>query len=167
MTGVYGLYPDPDSAQRAVDQLRAAGIDEHAITVLSDAPMEHYAFGQRDKATWIWAIAALGGAIGLAFATWLARMTEEAWPLNTGGMPIVAWWPNLIIMFELTMLGAIAATVITLLYTGNLALRRRGLYDPEVTNGLILVGVENPSGASLSDLQRTLAAAGARSTRTV
>ena len=33
---------------------------------------------------------------------------------QTGNMPIVAWWPNLIVMFELTMLGAILATVITL-----------------------------------------------------
>ena len=27
-------------------------------------------------------------------------------------MPIVAWWPNIIIMFELTMLGAILVTVV-------------------------------------------------------
>ena len=35
-------------------------------------------------------------------------------------MPIVAWWPNLIIIFELTMLGAILATVVTLFVTALL-----------------------------------------------
>jgi hypothetical protein len=85
-------------------------------------------------------------------------MTELAWPLPTGNMPIVSWWPNLIVIFELTMLGAILATVITLLVAGGLVRRRPALYDPEVTDGKILVGVENPSRAE--DLERALAAAG-------
>ena len=37
-------------------------------------------------------------------AVLLTTGTELAWPLNTGGMPIVAWWPNLVIIFEMTML---------------------------------------------------------------
>ena len=55
-------------------------------------------------------------------------------------MPIVAWWPNLIVIFEMTMLGAILATVITLIVTAGLGRRMPTLYDPEVTNGKILVG---------------------------
>ena len=68
-------------------------------------------------------------------------MTELAWPLQTGNMPIVAWWPNLIVIFELTMLGAILATVLTLFITAGLVRRPPPLYDPEVTDGKILVGV--------------------------
>jgi hypothetical protein len=58
-------------------------------------------------------------------------------------MPIVAWWPNLIVVFELTMLGAILATVATLVVSGGLLRRRPALYDPAVSDGKILVGVEN------------------------
>src|SRR5438105_13139277 len=92
---------------------------------------------------------ALGGAVaGLGFATWLTRMTELAWPLPTGNMPIVAWWPNLIIMFELTMLGGILAAVITLLVTARLVRRRPAFHDPAVSDGKILVGVDDPADAA-------------------
>ncbi len=65
---------------------------------------------------------------------------------------------NLIIMFELTMLGAIVATVITLLVSGELAISRRGIYDPEVTSGSILVGVENPPDSSVAAFEQALSA---------
>jgi hypothetical protein len=155
------LYDDPDRAQRAVDGLRAAGIAERDITVISSEPIEAYAFSQRDKATWLPWIAGGGGVLGLLVAIWLSAMTERAWPLVTGNMPIVAWWPNLIIMFELTMLGSILATVITLLIAAKLPSRGPKLYDAEITDGKILVGVENPSEASVAGVERALLAGGA------
>jgi hypothetical protein len=79
-----------------------------------------------------------------------------SWPINVGGLPTFAWWPNLIIIFELTMLGAILATVISLVVTAGLG-RRLGLYDPEVTDGQILVGVENPADGMVANLQKELA----------
>ena len=98
MSAVYALYSTADTAQRAVNNLRAAGVDEAQITIISSEPFEEHEFAQRDKATamgWI----ALGGAIlGLLSAAWLTRMTELAWPLPTGNMPIVAWWPNMIVI---------------------------------------------------------------------
>jgi len=69
-------------------------------------------------------------------------------------MPTVAWWPNLIIIFEMTMLGAILATVITLIVAGGLGRRRPAFYDPDVVNGKVLVGVENPRAAA--DVERAL-----------
>jgi hypothetical protein len=148
MSAIYGLYADGDAAQRAVNALRSAGVADADITVISAEPMEHYEFGEMNKSTYMWYIASVGGLLGLAFGTWLTRMTEVAWPLPTGNMPIVAWWPNMIVMFELTMLGAIIATVGTLLVTGGLLRRVPALYDPAVSDGKILVGVENPPVAA-------------------
>src|SRR3954469_11326600 len=161
MSAVYALYADPEAAQRAVNGLYAAGIAEDDVIVMSGEPFEAQPFAHRDSATWLWYIACAGGLAGLLFATWLTRMTELAWPLQTGNMPIVAWWPNLIVIFELTMLGAILATVLTLFVTAKLPSRVPPLYDPEVTNGKILVGVQNPSAASLPALERALLAGGA------
>ena len=144
MSAIYALYRTPDAAQNAVASLSAAGVDRDSIVVMSGEPYEEQEFARRDSATWLWYIAVLGGVAGLALSTWLTRMTELAWPLPTGNMPIVAWWPNMIVMFELTMLGAIVATVFTLFVTAKLPGRVPRLYDPEVTNGKILVGVENP-----------------------
>ncbi len=167
MKAVYALYADPEDAQRAVNGLRAAGIAERNITVISGEPIEEYEFGQRDKATWLHWIAGAGGAAGLLVATWLSRMTERAWPLLTGNMPVVAWWPNLIIMFELTMLGGILATVIALLITAKIPSRAPTLYDAEVADGRILVGVENPPAAFVAELERALLAGGAGRLKTI
>jgi hypothetical protein len=153
---VYGLYPDGQSAQQAVNRLRAAGLADRQITILSAQPMEDFEFGHIDKANWIWWIACGGGLIGMALAFGLAWVTEMSWPINVGGLPTFAWWPNLIIIFEMTMLGAILATVISLVVTAGLG-RRLGLYDPEVTDGQILVGVENPADGMVADLQKALA----------
>lgn len=155
MKAVYALYPDGQSAQQAVNRLRALGIQDRDITVVSAQPMEDYEFGQMDKATWMWWLACLGGLIGMSIGFGLSYLTEHAWPINVGGLPIFAWWPNLIIIFELTMLGAIVATVIALIVTAGLG-RGGGLYDPEVTDGQILVGVENPRENALADLQKAL-----------
>ena len=40
MSGVYGLYADGEAAQRAVNALRSAGVDEANIEVISAEPME-------------------------------------------------------------------------------------------------------------------------------
>ena len=160
MKAVYGLYVDPDSAQRAVDALRAAGVANRDILVMSSEPFEEYEFSHRDKATWLHWIAGAGGASGFTVGYFLTSITEQLWPIKTSGMPIVAGWPNAVVIFELTMLGAILATVITLFITAKLPNRGPRLYDPEVSDGYILVGVDNPPDAAR--LEAALAIDGAR-----
>ena len=167
MKAVYALYSDPQAAHAAWQGLRAAGVDAEAITVMSSEPFEEYEFSRRHAATWLYWIAAFGGAIGLVFGYWLTAMTELSWPLPTGGMPIVAMWPNLIVIFELTMLGGILATVIGLFVTAAVPARRARLYDREIADGKILVGVENPPEASLGALERALNATGAAKVKTI
>lgn len=145
MTPIYGLYDDPDVAQRAVDALRAAGTADADIVVMSSEPFEEHEFSHRDSATWLHWVAGVGGVAGCAFGAWLTSTTQRAWPLVTSGMPIVAPWPNLIVIFELTMLGAIVATIVALLVSTKLPRRLPAFYDPEVSNGYILVGVERPA----------------------
>ena len=155
MKAVYGLYSDGHAAQQAVNRLRAAGLRDGQITIMSAQPMEDFEFGHVDKANWIWWIACAGGLIGMAIGFFLTWLTETSWPIDVGGLPTYAWWPNLIIIFELTMLGAILATVVALVITAGLG-RRIAFYDPEVTEGQILVGVENPSADAVADLQKAL-----------
>jgi hypothetical protein len=161
MSAVYGLYADPASAQRAVNGLHAAGLDDASITIISGEPFEHQEFAHRDHRTAMWYIASFGGLFGMLATIWLTRMTELAWPLPTGNMPIVAWWPNLIVIFEMTMLGAILSAVATLIVTAGLGRKGPALYDPAVSSGKILVGVQNPSASTLPALEQALLAGGA------
>lgn len=160
MSAIYGLYADPGDAQQAVDNLRKAGVVDADITVISSEPFEHYEFGHRDAKTAMPWIAAAAGLFGLIATYYLLGASQLAWPLKTSGMPIVPLWTNLIIIFEMTMLSVIIATVITLLVAARLPSRGGKLYDPEVSDGYILVGVENPS--EIARLEPALAIDGGR-----
>lgn len=160
MKTIYGLYSDPDSAQQAVDDLRSGGVPDQSIVVMTSQPYEEYEFSHRFKQTWIFWIAAGGGGLGLLIGLGLALVTELSWPLVVGGMPIVAWWPNIIIMFELTMLGAILATVVSLFVTTELPTTQSRVYDPLVSDGKIMVAVEEPRDQDVTRLERTLRACG-------
>ena len=156
MKAVYGLFTTPELAQQAVDSLRAAGISEREITIQSSEPLEEYEFGSRDRDTVMPWIAVLGAAIGLEGGYYLTSITQQTWPINTGGMPIVTNWSNLIVIFELTMLGAVFATVLTLLVSAKITGRRPEIYDAEISSGKILIGVANPR--NVEDVERALRA---------
>jgi hypothetical protein len=160
MRAIYALYSNPEAAQQAVNALRAAGIGDPRITILSSEPLEEYEFGQRDRHTLMPWLAGLGAACGLLTGYLLTSVTQNLWPINTGGMPIVTGWTNLIVIFELTMLGAVLTTVVTLLVTAKLPRRRPELYDPEISEGKILIGVTDPPAANVAALERTLHAGG-------
>lgn len=167
MTATYGLYADPQEAQRAVDGLRAVGVADADIQVMSSEPFEEWEFSHRDHATWMHWIAGLGGAAGLGLGYWLTATTQQMWPIKTSGMPIVSPWPNLIVIFELTMLGAILATVGTLFVSAKLPRRLPPLYDTDVSNGYILVGVQGQSPDLMTQAARCLEGVGAGRVRSL
>jgi len=161
MKAIYGLYETPEAAQRAFSGLRASGVAASDITVMSPEPLEEWEFASQDSKTAMSWIAVLGAAGGLATAYLLTAITQKIWPINTGGMPIVSNWTNIIIMFELTMLGAVFATVLTLLIAARLPSKLSRLYDPAISNGKILIGVERPQDSELDRIERALKAADA------
>jgi hypothetical protein len=82
-------------------------------------------------------------------------------------MPIVTLWANGIVTYELTMLGAILATLFTLLVAARLPDWRTKIYDPAVSEGKILVGVVNLQEDSRVEIERRLRDAGAEGTKEV
>jgi hypothetical protein len=103
-------------------------------------------------------VAIAGAVIGFLTAYFLTSVTQRAWEINTGGMPIVSNWTNIIILFEMTMLGAVLSTVLTLLATARLPGTLPALYDPAISDGRILVGVANAT-YSPTQIQSALRAA--------
>jgi hypothetical protein len=160
-TAIYGLFPDPASADRAVHALQAAGVSRSKIVVMSSEPFGEYSFSQGEHPTVMPWLAVLGGVIGGASGFLLAAYTQKAYPLITGGMPIIAPWPTGIVTYELTMLGAVIATAITLLATTRLPNWGEKLYDSEISNGKILIGVLDPSEDAEAGLGDRLRGAGA------
>jgi hypothetical protein len=169
MRVIYALYSDPDDAQRAFDSLRgdgaSPGFDEHQIAVVSSEPFEGYDFFKQDHKTVIPWISALGGLVGGVLGFWFAAYTQAVYPIPTGGMPIVPIYADGIITYELTMLGVIIATLLTVLITARLPNWRRQFYDPEVSDGKILVGVIDTPEDARAGVERKLIEAGAGETK--
>jgi hypothetical protein len=76
----------------------------------------------------LWATVA-GGLLGGTVAFLMATLTALAYPLHTGGMPMVSKPPIGIITYEGTALGAILATVVAVLFEGRIW-RRSRFEDP-------------------------------------
>ena len=166
MNAIYGLYPNPDSAQRALNVLERSqselGFEGRDIAVLSGEPYEEYGFGRRDNVTRMPWLAALGGLVGGLSGWWFVGFTQKSYPMISGGMHLVTKWSNGIITYELTMLGVILTTLFTLLITARIPdWFGRKLYDPAISNGKILIGVTNPPEKARKEIENLLAAAGA------
>lgn len=166
MKAVYALVSTPNSAQRAVDALRAAsrdlGFSADKIVVLSGEPIEGVEFTEQHARGFLFPLAALGGIIGGFTGYFLTTLTQHAYGIPTGGMPISPTWTNGIIVYELTMLGAILATLISLLVTAGLPNWKAGRFtDPEIWTGKILVGVADPPDSAAKEVAERLRRSGA------
>lgn len=165
MKVIYGLYPDPESAQRAVDALHAASselkFNEQQIVIVSGEPHEGYDFADSHLTSLPYRWAVLGGAIGALSGYLLTTLSQKAYPIVTGGMPITPPWTNGIIIYELTMLGTILMTLIVLLRGARLPNFKGVIKDPGIWLGKILVGVADPAEGSQNGLEDCLLQAGA------
>ncbi len=165
MTAMYGLFDKPDAAQRAYTGLKRAGIPSRDIAVISGEPFEAFEFSHRDHSMILFRMALAGGIIGFVLAVALVWYTSVSWPLAIGGMPNLAWYPYLVVIFEMTFLGAIVTTVVSLLVTARLPKFGKTLYDPAVSDGKILVGV--PVSGTPDAIRETLNSSGASTVKTI
>jgi hypothetical protein len=170
MKALYALYSDPDAAQRAVDTLKLSagslGIGDRQIVVVTAEPFDGYDFSDDHAESPMFMIASFSGILGGLLGYLLTRFTQVSYPLPTGGMPIVPPWTNAIIVYEMTMLGAIVGTVISLLVMAGLPHFGESLSDPDVWHGKILVGVTEPPEKSRLEIDKQLRQAGASEIRT-
>jgi len=128
----------------ALRQLSADGVTSKDIEIRSSAPLDHDVFpngaGVHSRMPWMAFLGALAG--GTAFFL-MVKLTSEAYPLPTGGMPIVALPPAGVITFEGVAIGAIICTVATVLYECGLPGLRSasGPLDHHLADDHVLVSV--------------------------
>jgi Protein of unknown function (DUF3341) len=165
MNTLYALYADPEDAQRAVDSLRAASselkFDPRQILIVSGEPHEGYEFTDSHATSTPYRLAVLGGITGGTLGYLLTTLTQKSYPIVTGGMPLAPVWTNGVIVYEMTMLGAILTTLVVLLVGAGLPNFKGVIADPEIATGKILVGVLDPPESSRPELERRLQQAGA------
>jgi hypothetical protein len=165
MKALYGLYGEPEAAQRAVDSLRAASselkFDPRQIVVVSGEPHEGYEFADEHATGSPYRWAVLGAAAGGTCGFLLTTLSQKSYPILTGGMSLTPAWTNGIIVYEMIMLGAILTTLVVLLVGAGLPNFKGVITDPEIGMGKILVGVVDPPENFQPELERRLRHAGA------
>ncbi len=138
---VLGLYTDEDSAADALDAVRGAGFEPNQYEILTGTPYPEGTFGEEEPVHKLYRFPLVGAACGFIVGLLLTAGTQLAFPLVTGGKPILSIPPMAIVMYEGTMLGAILFTVFGIVFESRLPKLFMGAYDTRITEGYIGVAV--------------------------
>jgi hypothetical protein len=99
--GVLGTFVEPAGAASAIRALRAAGM---RVDAAMPAPFPEVVEARGRRRSGLGLVTFPGAIAGLLFGIALTVGTSLAWPLVTGGKPIVSVPPFVIVIFELTVL---------------------------------------------------------------
>ncbi len=141
------VFEHVEDLRPAVDAVLGSGVAASQIEVRSPAPLAADALPLPKPRSRVLLFALTGAVLGGGAAFALAAGTALAWPLPTGGMPIVAGPPVGIVTYEGTALGLILMTVLRVLWEGGLLPGRRvrsgrgrpSVLDRHVADGRLLL----------------------------
>jgi hypothetical protein len=148
---LHAVFASPYDVRDALERLAMDGVGPRDVEIRSSAPLDHDVFpdgaGVHSRMPWMALLGAVTG--GTAFFM-MVKLTSEAYPLPTGGMPIVALPPAGVITFEGVAIGAIICTVATVLYECGLPgfFRSAGPLDHHLADDHVLVSVRCDEDAS-------------------
>lgn len=134
-TSILGVFPNVDAAVAGADKLKEAGFED--FEVLTGSPYPEGAFGERPIKHKLFVFPLIGALCGFTVGILLTAGTQMAYPMVTGGKPILALPPMAIITYEGTMLGAVLFTILGIIFESRLPRPRLGLYDPRITEGYV------------------------------
>ena len=117
-----------DEAGRIVSLLLGRNVKPKDIEVLSAEPLHELGETISGKSR-LPAFVLTGAALGIVAGWSLAAFTALLYPLNTGGMPVVAALPAGIVAYESMMLLAVLFTLAGMLLEAGLPRRRRKEYE--------------------------------------
>ena len=158
--GVLATFREPGAAAAAIRALRARGFRVRAA-MPAPFPEVLQAIGKPRSA--IDRVALTGALVGLACGTLLAVATSLAWPLATGGMPIVSAPPFAVVAFETAVLAGSLANLAAVLVAGWRGGRPRIFPDGEALDeGRIGVFAAGGDGAEAERILRVGGADGVR-----
>ena len=120
-----------------MDALKSAGFPLGTFDVLTGTPYPEGAFGEHVPQHRLFRFPAFGAIIGFTLALFLTAATQIAYPLVTGGKPILSFFAMLVILYEMSMLSAVISTVVGIVIESRLPNINPGIYDNRITEGLI------------------------------
>ena len=138
---IIGLFTDENVVADALDSLRSEGYQTSEYEILTGTPYPEGTFGEAEPVHKLFRWPLIGAACGFIIGLVLTTGTQVAYPLVTGGKPILSIPPMAIIIYEGTMLGAVIFTVIGIIFESRLPRLFMGAYDTRITEGYLGVTV--------------------------
>ena len=137
------IFEDIDPAAHAVDKLRALGIHDSHVTVISGTPITEAMLGRKPQWSNVTRFAMGGAFIGLCVGIFLAYGTPNLYPITVGGRWIGVP-PTIVVMFEMTMLVMLISTFLGVFLDSRFPNYTPTQYVPEISDGRIALLIECP-----------------------
>jgi hypothetical protein len=160
--GILATFSDPGAAARAIRSLREQGF---VVRAAMPAPIREVVQAIGTPRSTLERATMAGALLGIVCGALLTVATSLAWPILTGGMPIVSIPPFAIVTFETMVLAASLATLVALLFRGWRGGRPRAFPENEGFQ-VDRIGVF-ASGGDGAEAERILHASGADGVRRV
>lgn len=158
------IFEDIDPASAGVKALRALGIPDAQVEVISGLPITEAMMGRKKHPSHVPGIA-LGGALaGLGLGLLLAFWTPLSYPINVGGQPIISGPPTVVVLFEVTMLGMLLSTFLGVFLDSKFPNYGPMAYVEEISDGKIALLVDC-TAEQYESISAALQKAGAESIR--
>jgi len=156
-----GIYQTPQAAAVGMQALRTAGFRPGDLDVLSDKPYPEGTFGEEPAHHRLFVFPLAGAACGFVVGLLLTVAVQLAFPMVQGGKPLLSIPPMLNVLFEGTLLGAIALTVIGVVFESRLPDFSGDPYDVRIVEGCLGVLVLQVGEQSAAMAEQVLRDAGA------
>ncbi|MBL8061927.1 MAG: DUF3341 domain-containing protein [Anaerolineales bacterium] len=140
------VFSDLAPAADAIEQLRALGVHDDCMNVISGVPVTEAMLGRPRQWTNVPRIAMGGAILGLSAGIFLAYISPflYPYPIQVSTQSFVPGPPTAVVMFELTMLGMLLSTFLGVFLDSFFPNYRPMKYVPEVSDGKIAILIECP-----------------------
>ena len=115
-TVLLATYRELDHTADALDSLRALGIADSDITLMSSVPYSHAMLGRPAMKTVLPVISLVSAILGFGVGLFYTVGTPTLYPISVGGQPFVPGPPTALLLYEFTMLFLIVGTFLGMMW---------------------------------------------------
>ena len=139
-----GLFDNIEIVADVVDDVRALGVKDRQVEVLSNVPYPAKFFG-RKAARLRFLPFVLGGALlGALIAYFISHTTPRLYPVHVGGQSLTPLPPAAIMYFEYVSLFTMLGSFLGFIVQNRFPVLTPRIYDERITDGYIGVTVRAP-----------------------
>lgn len=140
------VFSDLEPAADAIEQLRALGVQDDCMNVISGIPVTEAMLGRPSQWTNVPRIALGGAVLGFLGAVFLTFVVPYLYPypIQVGTQALIPGPPTVVVLFEITMLGMLLSTFLGVFLDSYFPSYRPMKYVPEISDGKIAILVECP-----------------------